>query len=118
MTQPSIKKLIDIDCEIDELKRRLTHLDAERAAVLHSLVVARVFHEGNFSLVRKERTRRKVIIEKVRKYFPDVYQEVGTVSITLKDLEAVLPARDVASVVETQTFVDYKPVFDPSESKA
>lgn len=114
----SLEGLVNLDVEIDEIQKLLDLKLKERELVLKSLIKRKVSHEGDWSLIRKDTVRRSVIVEELRKKYPQTFAKVAKFKVSVTDLEKVMDEDKMKDLIMTKVFTTYETVYDPHSQQA
>lgn len=114
----TLQGLVDLDVEIDEMKKLLDLKMKERELVLKNLIKRNVTHDGDWSLVRKDMTRRTVDVEELRKKYPNTFAKVAKIKVSVTDLEKVMEEDKMKDLITTKVFTSYVTVYDPHGQQA
>ena len=109
----SIDKLVNLDLMIQEEKVRLKSLEKMREDLLNKLIEKKVTHEGDWSLVSKTQVRETPILEKVKKMYPDVFDRIAEVKISVVALRKALGEEKTSGVCTSKEYTQWETVYDP-----
>lgn len=114
----TLQRLVDLDVVIDDLQKLIDIKKKERDLVLKALVGRNVTHEGDWSLVKKETTRRVVDEDELQSRYPAAFKKVAKIKVSVTDLEKVLTEDEMKEVISTKVFINYTTVYDPHGHQA
>jgi hypothetical protein len=96
-----IERVRMIDTRLAELKKEIAKLGTERETLVEGCIEANFTDDGQWKLVPKDTTVRRIDPNLMKKLYPEQFNQVATV--TLKDAELVLGKNHLEMVVVRDT---------------